>query len=392
MTQARSASFFHRLPVFADFEGVTMDTNYTPLPADWLLATADIVDSTKAIGADRYKAVNMAGASVISAILNALGEHDLPFIFGGDGAVVAVPGQDAEAARRALASTRAWVRENMQLTLRVALVPLVDIRAAGFDVRVGRFGASELVSFAMFSGGGAHWAEQQMKDGCYAIDESLSLGPPDLAGLSCRWNPVQARNGAIVSIIALPGPMADPKAFGALVARVVNLSVSAAREGHPLPAEGPKIGLSVAGCLSEIRAAPPGLPRVRKSFDVALQLVLMKFLTSFNLKAGSFDPKIYREDVSANSDFRKYDDGLKMTVDIDESRLEAIRRELQQAEDAGICQFGVHVQDSALVTCLVPTPLSRDHMHFVDGGAGGYAVAASRIKAALAPASLTQEH
>lgn len=361
-----------------------MDENYTPLPGDWWLATADIVDSTKAIGAGRYKAVNMAGASVISAVLNALGEHDLPFIFGGDGAVVAVPGEDADAARRALASTRAWVRENMQLTLRVALVPLTAIREAGFDVRIGRFGASDLVSFAMFSGGGAHWAEREMKAGRYAIDESLSLGPPDLAGLSCRWNPVQSRNGSIVSIIVLPGPNADPAAFGALVSRVVSLSVSAEREGHPLPAEGPKIGVSIAGCISEVKAAPPGLPRFKKAFDVGLQMLLMKFLSSFNLKAGSFDPKIYREDVSANSDFRKYDDGLKMTVDIDATRLEAIRRELQQAEAAGICQSGVHVQDSALVTCLVPTPLSRDHMHFVDGGAGGYAVAASRIKATLA--------
>jgi hypothetical protein len=31
------------------------------------------------------------------------------------------------------------------------------------------------------------------------------------------------------------------------------------------------------------------------------------------------------------------------------------------------------------MTCFVPTPLSRDHMHFIDGAAGGYAVAASQI-------------
>jgi hypothetical protein len=32
------------------------------------------------------------------------------------------------------------------------------------------------------------------------------------------------------------------------------------------------------------------------------------------------------------------------------------------------------------MTCIVPTPLSRDHMHFIDGAAGGYAMAASRMK------------
>lgn len=32
------------------------------------------------------------------------------------------------------------------------------------------------------------------------------------------------------------------------------------------------------------------------------------------------------------------------------------------------------------MTCIVPSPLSRDHMHFVDGADGGYAAAASRLK------------
>jgi hypothetical protein len=31
------------------------------------------------------------------------------------------------------------------------------------------------------------------------------------------------------------------------------------------------------------------------------------------------------------------------------------------------------------MTCFVPTPIARDHIHFIDGAAGGYAVAASQI-------------
>ena len=83
--------FFGTLPIFAEFEGVADVSNYRPLPDNWALATADIVGSTGAIEAGRYKSVNMAGASVISALLNALGRRDLPFVFGGDGALVAFP-------------------------------------------------------------------------------------------------------------------------------------------------------------------------------------------------------------------------------------------------------------------------------------------------------------
>ena len=38
------------------------------------------------------------------------------------------------------------------------------------------------------------------------------------------------------------------------------------------------------------------------------------------------------------------------------------------------------------MTCIVPSPLTRDHLHFIDGAAGGYAMAATFLKAARAAA------
>lgn len=69
--------------------------------------------------------------------------------------------------------------------------------------------------------------------------------------------------------------------------------------------------------------------------------------------------------MASNTDFRKFDDGLKMTVDIDSARLEKIQTRLEQARLSGTCYFGLHEQEAALMTCIVPSPLSRDHMHFV---------------------------
>src|SRR5436190_1754952 len=83
---------------------------YSILPDDWTIGLADIVQSTKAIAEKRYKAVNMAGAAVIAAVTNALGEREFPFVFGGDGASFAVAKEDVEAARTALASTATWVK------------------------------------------------------------------------------------------------------------------------------------------------------------------------------------------------------------------------------------------------------------------------------------------
>jgi hypothetical protein len=40
----------------------------------------------------------------------------------------------------------------------------------------------------------------------------------------------------------------------------------------------------------------------------------------------------------------------------------------------------MHRQPSAIMTCVVPTPTRSDHVHFIDGGAGGYALAARAMK------------
>ena len=135
----------------------------------------------------------------------------------------------------------------------------------------------------------------------------------------------------------------------------------------------------MAGLAAETKTAPK-VKRFTHRLIILAQYLLMAGLFRFGLTLGRFDPKIYRQDVARNTDFRKFDDGLKMTIDVDPQRFAQIERRLEEASAAGICRFGLHRQDSALMTCIVPTPLSRNHMHFIDGAAGGYAVAASRMK------------
>src|SRR4029077_17165650 len=165
-----SDEFYGTIPVFRRFERLMDPALYAPLPSDWSIGLADIVESTKAIAEARYKAVNMAGASVIAAVTNALEGREFPFVFGGDGASFAVAPDDIERAREALAATAAWVKEDLDLVMRVALVPVAAIRAQGLDVRVARFGPSPNLSYAMFSGGGLGWAEAAMKRGEFAVE------------------------------------------------------------------------------------------------------------------------------------------------------------------------------------------------------------------------------
>src|SRR6476659_9010322 len=65
-------TFYGSIPVFRGFASLRYPALYSPLPDNWTIGVADIVESTKAIANQRYKAVNMAGAAVIAAVTNAL--------------------------------------------------------------------------------------------------------------------------------------------------------------------------------------------------------------------------------------------------------------------------------------------------------------------------------
>jgi hypothetical protein len=379
MKTVTDEDFFAEVPLFSEFEGVTDAANYRPLPDGWVLALADIVGSTQAIGAGRYKDVNMAGASVISAVLNAVGKGDYPFVFGGDGALIALPGSLEAAAREALAAAQVWVEEDLNLVLRIAIVPVADTRAEGLDVRVARYSASPYVTYAMFWGGGTSWAERQMKLGRYGIARAPAGTRPDLTGLSCRWSPIDARNGEIVSIIAVPGEGRPGREFQELVSGIVAITTEQNRDSHPVPADGPDLAFSLHGINREAKATAPPRRRLWQKLFIFLQLGITVACYRLGIPLGRFDARRYKRDVADNSDFRKFDDGLKMTIDVDAEHLKRIETLLQQAQAKGVARYGLHRQSSALMTCFVPTPIARDHIHFIDGAAGGYAVAASQI-------------
>lgn len=381
---AADRAFLDGLPVFAAFEDVTDFARYAPLPDDWLLASADIVNSTQAIADGRYKAVNTAGASVISALLNRIGVRDLPFVFGGDGALVALPPANRAEAADALAAVQAWVADELNLKLRAALVPVTSVRERGLDVRVARVQVSQHVTYAMFAGGGASWAEAEMKAGRHLVQPAPAGTRPDLTGLSCRWDPIEARHGEMVSIIAVPNGADSLPGFAVLVADLVALAGRQERGGHPVPLAGPHHSFPPAGMDIEARALAPRGRRLIPKLWILMQLVLNIYSEKTGRSLGRFNAERYKRDVASNSDFRKFDDGLKMTLDIDGDTLSRIEQRLALAERDGVCLYGLHKQKAALMTCIVATPLAPDHIHFVDGAAGGYAMAAADLKSKAA--------
>jgi len=378
-----SEKFYGTIPVFRGFSRLMDPALYAPLPGDWSIGVADIVESTKAIAQARYKAVNMAGASVIAAVTNALEGREFPFVFGGDGASFAVAPDDLERAREALAATAAWVKEDLDLVMRVALVPVAAIRTQGLDVRVARFGPSPNLSYAMFSGGGLGWAEAAMKRGEFAVEMASPGTQPDLSGLSCRFEEMPAVRGLILSVLVMPAPGADASAFRRLIEEIVTLVERSPDSGRPVPSGGPPLRWPPAGFEFEARAQRGG-SLLRRRASVLVYTLFAFLLFRFGISVGGFAPEIYLRQVVENSDFRKYDDGLRMVLDCTPELERSLSERLAAAASAGIAKYGLHRQDAAMMTCFTPSVMRSDHVHFIDGARGGYASAAVALKAAMA--------
>jgi hypothetical protein len=383
-----STSFYSSLPVISSFSVAARPENHVPLPDGWVVGFADVVGSTNAIEQGRYKAVNMVGAGVISAITNAIERRPFPFVFGGDGASFAVDPNDADAASQALQAMAAHSETEFNLELRVAMLPVSSIRAAGADVCVVRYEAGPDCVYAMFSGGGLGWFADQVKAGNHLLDSASNGAVPDLSGLSCRWGLAPAKHGIILSAMIAPRG-SDPR-FSALMEEIIALIATLENSGNPVTLNALVPGPAAQAIKLEAAAkTATGDWRWMAWIKSTLLYTLSYLAFQFRPKAGGRDMDVYMESMITNADFRKFDDALYLTLDCSPAFAEELDRRLETA--AEFARYGTFIQRYALLTCFllsnenIGRPLrgktnSLAHIHFIDGASGGYTMASKAMK------------
>jgi hypothetical protein len=317
---------------------------------------------------------------VIASVTNALEGREFPFVFGGDGASFAVAPADLDKAREALAATAGWVRDDLDLMMRVALVPLASIRAVGADVRVARFGPSANLSYAMFSGGGLAFADAAMKRGEFSVDPAPPGTQPDLSGLSCRFEEIPSARGVILSVLVMRARGADAAAFRKVIEDLIVRVEASPDGGRPVPLDGPQLRWPPQGLDYEVRATRRGGSFARRRAYVLAYTLWTYVVFRLGIKVGGFVPKAYMRQLVENSDFRKFDDGLRMILDCTPELATGLEQRLAAAAGQGVVRYGVHRQDAAMMTCFTPSAMRSDHVHFIDGARGGYASAATALK------------
>lgn len=384
---SRADRFVATLPPIERFEHLADPASYRPLPAGWHLALGDIAGSGAAIAAGEYKAVNTTGVAIIAALANALKPAVLPYLFGGDGALVCVPPGGAAAARPALAATAAMAAAQFGLTLRTALVPVEHVRAHGHDVRVACHRVSPHYAQCAFDGGGTLFAEAQLKEGAlpaaYRVAPDAGA-PADYGGLECRWHEIPSPHEETVAVI-VSGPARAALSLDACRRAMAAIGeiYGSAEQCHPVRARSMRVALSARVLRYEARLKgwrQQAGTRARHRLQLGLQSMLGWLLFATRARLGGTDWGRYREDAAANTDFRKLDGCLRLVLAGTAQQRAALERALEAMRRAGEIGFGIHAARSAIMTCLIEQR-QHAHVHFVDAAGGGYAEAARRMKA-----------
>jgi Protein of unknown function (DUF3095) len=380
MPRSETAHFVQSLGPAVNFSAAFDEFAYRAVPDSWFVATTDVVRSREAIANGRYKEVNMAGVAMIAALMNALGNRDIPYIFSGDGAAVAFAPQEKDIVADTLGKVTTFVGEEFGLELRAAIVPVAHLRESGFDVRIEAIRLSDSANSFAFTGGGVTEAERLMKEGRYLLEKAPVGSRPDLSGLSCRWTPIVVDGAKIVTMIVEAGHEVSTSEFADLVVKMLDRFGLTSGTGNPMPTEGPGVSWPVQGIDLEARAARQQgslwLTRVRLYFDTLLAWAVLKF----NLSLNGFDPERYRRYTALNTDFRKVQDGLRMTLALSEDERSHLLGYLEELRRLKKIRYGLCVQDQAVITCYVPSVMEDNHIHFLDGAGGGYAGAASAMQ------------
>ena len=379
-----TSDFYRNLPRLTRFAQIFEGRGFEPVPDDWYLACTDVVGSTAAIEAGLYKEVNSAGSLAAMAIGNHFGGMDFPFFFGGDGMICLIPGGDAAAVADLLAGTGERVKEAFGLELRLGLIPVADLRASGKVLRLAKLEVSPQYCQAILDGDGFDEADRLLKEpgSPYTMDSRRPRSvEPDFAGYTCRWEDFRSPKDETVALIVR---FRRPEAGWAqtFLGRLDTLLGSPA-EHHPLRAETHRpAGTKRLNAEIAIRArGAKGWIRLKQSIIVRLQMLMSQAAIAFRIpiKVGQKDLSKLIDGNLASSDYRKFDNTLKMVVALDRSSRARLQSLLETARTEGKIFYGLHVTDRAMITCLMHTGAGHE-VHFVDAADGGYAYAAKQLK------------
>ena len=386
-----TVNFYRDLPVLESFAQTIETARHAQVPGDWWIVVADVIGSTKVIEAGGYKKVNSVGVACIAAVINVDRSVEMPFVFGGDGATFAVPDSLLERVVPALREAQRLSRESFELLLRVGLVRVSRLLDNDLPVRLAKIRSSPNVSQPTLSGRGWEEAERMVKDpladGVLRVQEFEGPCEGSFEGFECRWQGVPSfqdhKLALLVAAVSedVEANMASYRKLSDKIAQIYG-DISSY---HPLRAERMSLSFNPRQLSHEWRVRSSRLDiwgRIRYFTRMILLNLAGAWLFARKKDTKTVRWSHYTDEMVENTDFRKFDGMLRMVIDGSDAQYEQLREYLERQHRERRLVYGMHRSREALLTCIVFS-YNGNHVHFVDGSDGGYAIAALGLKAQL---------
>ncbi len=353
---------------------------FRDVPANWHVVITDIRDSTAAVLGGMHETVNLIATGSIVTVLNIVFKAGItvPFFFGGDGATFIVPDTLLGQVVGALRQYRQNTKENFDLDLRVGSVPVHQIYQSGEQLRITKFRNSGIFATPVLLGNGLTFAEKLIKGEDAQIEELKALNEElDLSGMQCRWDKIAPpeETDEVVTLLVVATGGADQGTVFSKVMQEIEAIYGSLEKRQPITLSKLRMTTTFDKFGIELRAINGQVNPIR-----LLRMWFKSFMGYFYFKTET--GRKYLRSMIEMSDTLVIDGKINTVMSGTEAQRLQLQHVLDLLEQKGSIFYGLYVSRESVMSCYVRN-MDDGHIHFVDGGEGGYTKAAGLMKLKL---------
>ncbi|NND06537.1 MAG: DUF3095 family protein [Saprospiraceae bacterium] len=378
MVPLSDSQFYGQLPISNLPLSVllTHTDDFRSVPSSWYVVITDIVNSTRGISEGRHQEINLIATGSIIAVLNLAAKHatSIPFFFGGDGATFLIPKELHKPVLRSLEIHRENTLRNFELELRVGSMQVADLENYGNQFRIARFRVNEQLYIPIVLGGGLREVERIIKS--RVSNSTPEAGHTlDLSGMECRWDrirPPQHKDEVVALLVDATNLDTSGLVFSQVV-KLIEEVYGPFASRHPISATKLHIKSSLGTIKTEMQVKLGGFDLM---YLIKNWLYTLIGKTYYGREENS---RNYMQALVQLSDILVIDGRINTIISgTNNQRIQLINR-LAQLEEDGKILFGYHTSEESIMSCYVRNRKDQ-HLHFIDGGDGGYTQASKMLK------------
>lgn len=353
---------------------------FNSIPIDWHVIITDIKNSTNAVNAGLSELVNLIATGSIIAALNIASDSkvDIPFFFGGDGATMLVPESLLDKTMAALVAHQANVKDEYNIALRVGSLSVAAVYKVQKELKMAKVRVNSLFAIPVVLGNGLHFAENSIK----SDSNSIATNPSDLdlrlEGMECRWNkipPPKTSDEVLCLLVDALNESEQAIVFKRVLDSIENI-YGPHQKRNPISIPKLQLNARLKRIKMELRT---------KKLKYGFMELLVTWVETIIGKIwylSSNSGQKYLTELVQLSDIFVMDGRINMVISGHSKKRKLLVDFLEEEEKNGKLIFGIHVSKESIISCYVRNR-KEDHIHFVDGGTGGYTQAAVMLKSKI---------